>query len=342
MSQLLQLLAAANQEAETGQDMSVASAGGGKLYPAGWALCRLVEYVELGLQPQSHNGVAKAPAREAQIGFAVWGQGITNEDGTPAIIRPYPFNLSNSDMSKAFKLFKKLNWKGTAKRFSQLLGEVYMVNIVHTTPTKAGQAIKSVLDLASFTLAVDPMTKAPYNVPEVSDATYKLFLWDAPQVPMWQSLYQEGQFGDGASKNKMQNACLSALDFEGSALHNMLAANNISFVIPPKPVVEPAAAAIPAAPAVPVAPIVAAPALGMPGVPTLAVPAVVAPPVVVPVAPIVVAPSVAAQIEAAPFEGGVIPAVPTIPVIAQPAVVAPVVAPVLNMPAIPNIPAIPA
>jgi hypothetical protein len=324
MSQLLQLLALANQEAETGQDMSVASVGGAaKLFPAGWALCRLVEYVELGSHPQSHNGVAKAPAKEAQLGFAVWGDGIQNDDGSPAIVRPYSFNLSNSDLSKAFKLFKKLNWKGTAKRFSQLLGEVYMVNIVHTTPTKAGQAVKSVLDLTSFTLAVDPMSKQPYNVPQVPDSTYKLFLWDAPNPMMWQSLYQEGQYGDGTSKNKMQNACLSALDFEGSALHNMLASNGIAFTIPPKPVAAaaaPVAAALPAAPAVPVVA-----ALGLPGVPSLVVPAVAAP---------------AVMPADVPFVGGVIPEVPTVPVV--PAVVAPaVVAPqVLNIPTIPVIPAV--
>ena len=292
MSDLLNtLLQQANQDAEMQDDMSVATVGGTtKLYPAGYAFCRLVEYVELGDQTQSHNGVVKGEAPEAQLGFAVWGAGIQNDDGTPAIIRPWPMNLSRNEKAKAFKLFKKLNYKGTAKRFSQLLGEGFLMSIVHTVPKKAGEVVKSVVDLEGFLPPFDAMSKQPYAIPAAPDSVYRLFLWDQPTLPMWQSLYLEGKWDDGKSKNRVQETCLSASNFTGSALENMLITNSIPYVIPAKPVAVPTAPAAPAAPSLPAAPS-AIPTLAAPVAPT----ALVAP----------VAPNVPAQPN--------VPALPNLP-----------------------------
>jgi hypothetical protein len=303
MSILQSLLQQANTEAELNEDMSVATVGGtAKLYPAGYAFCRLVEYVEHGDHMQSHNGVAKGNAPEAQLGFAVWGEGIQNDDGTPVIMRPWPFNLSRNEKAKAYKLFKKLNYKGTAKRFSQLLGEGFLMKIVHTVPKKAGEAVKSVIDLEGFMPPFDAMSKQPYAIPAAPDNVYRLFLWEQPTLPMWQSLFVEGKWDDGKSKNRVQETCLSASNFTGSALETLLIANSIAYVIPPKPVtiVAPPADALPAAPALP-----SLVAEAVPAAPQLPV---AAPLVAVPATPLV------APVDL-PWVAPVVPAMPNLPVL---------------------------
>jgi hypothetical protein len=328
MSILNMLQEQANAEAEYGQDMSVATVSTSKLYPAGYAMCRLVEYVEMGNHAQEYKGTVKAAQPIAQLGFAVWGEGIQNDDGTPAIMRPWPLTLYANDKAKAFKLFKKLNYKGTAKRFSQLLNESYLIKIIHTVPKAAGDAVKAVVDLEGFLPPYDSLTKAPYPVPQAPDSVFKLMLWNAPTKMMWDSLFVDGKWDDGSSKNRVQETCLSAVDFAGSALEQMLVANGIAFVIPPKPVAAPTAVPLPTAPTV-----------AVPGIPSLVAPSElpVQAPVPAPVAAVVAA---VAAINP-PFDGGVIPEMPTIPVMPV-AVVMPVAAPVA-MPAlaVPNLPVIP-
>jgi len=81
---------------------------------------------------------------------------------------------------------------------------------------------------------------------------------------MWESLFVEGKWDDGQSKNKVQNACLSATNFAGSALENLLIANSVSYVIPAK---APEKVAAPALPAPPAAEAVALPTLVAPAAP---------------------------------------------------------------------------
>ena len=133
MSRLAELQALAAQAAATGPDMNETTKGGGgaKLLPERYAFARLVEVVELGNQPQEYNGKAKDPKPEVQLGFALWGQGYQNEDGTPYIVRPYPFTVDRNEKARAIKIFKALNWRGTATHFAQLLGEAYLLKIIH-------------------------------------------------------------------------------------------------------------------------------------------------------------------------------------------------------------------
>lgn len=66
MSVLAQLQQDINEAVDSyAIDMSETSKGGGggsRLYPAGYAMARLVQYVEFGMQPQEYQGAAKAPA----------------------------------------------------------------------------------------------------------------------------------------------------------------------------------------------------------------------------------------------------------------------------------------
>ena len=306
--------------AESGIDLNeaVKGGGGGRLLPEGYAFGRLVEYIEFGNQPQEFQGQTKDPAMEFTLGFALTGDGYQNEDGSAYVVRTYNTALSRNEKSRAFKLFKALNWKGTAKGFAQLLGETFLVKIKQVPKSKTDPKIVSRIDLDGFLPPLDPVTRQPYPIAEAPDDMYRLFLWSHPTKEAWDSLYIEGEY-EGKSKNRIQEQILAALDFQGSPLQQLLMASGVTALptaAPAVPVAAPVAAAPAAvaptpAPAAPVAPaaVPVAPA-AVPAAP-LAVPAAVATP-----APVAVAPAPAPVGGPAPaMPAAPIPAVPSSPVL---------------------------
>lgn len=254
---LQDLLAQANAAAETSADMNEAVQGGGgaRLLPEGYAFGRLVEYVELGNHPQEFGGKAKDPALEVQVAFALWGTGYQNEDGTPYIIRPFRFAISRNEKAKAYLLFKSLNWKGTAKTFAQLLGQAFLVKIVNSAKSKTDATIVSRIDFKGFLPPIDPVSKAPYNIPEADASLYKLFLWERPTKLAWDSMYVEGQYDDGKSKNYLQEYMMGALDYAGSPIDQLLSGSGLALPMAPAVAPQvPLAPGVPAVAAVPVSP----------------------------------------------------------------------------------------
>ena len=294
------MLALADEEVQaTGVDMNEATKGGGgaRLLPEGYAFGRLVEYVEFGMQPQEYQGQAKDPALEFSLGFALWGEGYQNDDGSPYIVRTFSMAMSQNEKSRSFKLFRALNWKGSKKHFAQILSEPFLVKIKHVAKSKTDATVVSRIDLDGFLPPLDPVSKQPYPIPEAPAELYRLFLWNRPTKEAWDALFIEGEY-EGKSKNRIQEIILGALDFQGSPLQLLLAGE-----VP----------ALPAAPAVAAVGAVAAPV-----VPTVTQ-APVVPVQAVPEAPVAPAPAVP---KAAPK-----PKVAKAPV--APAVPAPIVPPVL-------------
>ena len=318
---------AAQDVAESGIDLNeaVKGGGGGRLLPEGYAFGRLVEYIEFGNQPQEFQGQAKDPALEFTLGFALTGQGYQNDDGTPYVVRTYNTALSRNEKARAFRLFKALNWKGTAKSFAQLLGETFLVKIKQVPKSKTDPKIVSRIDLDGFLPPLDPVTRQPYPIADAPDELYRLFLWSRPTKEAWDSLYIEGEY-EGKSKNRIQEQILAALDFQGSPLQQLLMASGVTALptaAPATPVAAPVAAApvavaptpAPVAPAAPVAPpaapVAPAAAPAAPVAAPFAVPAAVATPAPVAVAPVAAPVGVPAPVmPAAP-----IPAVPSSPVL---------------------------
>lgn len=231
-----EMLALANEAAAEGPNMNEAVKGGtSRLLPAGYAFARLVEVVELGNHAQEFQGQKKDPAPEIQLGFALYNTAdrvYQNEDGTPYIIRPYSFALSQNDKARAFLLFKALNWKGTATSFGQLLGQAFLAKIVHEAKSKTDATIVSRLDLKGFLPPLDAASGMPYPVPEATIDLMRLFLWARPTKGAWDALYVAGQYEakDGKpaqSKNFTQEKIMSALNFEGSPLQQLLMASGI-------------------------------------------------------------------------------------------------------------------
>ena len=315
---------AAQDVAESGIDLNeaVKGGGGGRLLPEGYAFGRLVEYIEFGNQPQEFQGQAKAPALEFTLGFALTGQGYQNDDGTPYVVRTYNTALSRNEKARAFKLFKALNWKGTAKSFAQLLGDTFLVKIKQVPKSRTDPKIVSRIDLDGFLPPLDPVTRQPYPIAEAPDDMYRLFLWSRPTKEAWDSLYIEGEY-EGKSKNRIQEQILAALDFQGSPLQQLLMASGVTALPTAAPVVPVAApvAAAPAAVAPTPAPVAAvAPAavpVALAAVPTAELAALFAAPAAVAIpAPVAVAPAAAPVGVPAPvMPAAPIPAVPSSPVL---------------------------
>ena len=305
-----ELLALANEASADGVDMNeaVSGGGGGRLLPVGTAFAVLVGVVQIGRHPQEYNGKPKDPADEVQLTFALFGTGhngekYQNDDGTPYIFEQWPMAMSRNEKARAFKLFGRMNWRKTAKDFPQLLNGMWLLPIKQKPKSATDPTLKSYGDFDAIAPAVDPLSGQPYAVPTIAPETFKLFLWERPTVQCWNSLYVDGKWDDGETKNRTQGHIVSALNFEGSGVQNMLLMNNLPIPAPvsrqrtAKPAAgvpgagagisaPPSALAAPAAPPVPPPAAVAAPvgssvgaAVATPPSPTVnAAPAVVAHP----------------------------------------------------------------
>ena len=299
-------------------DMNEVTTGGGfKIWPEGNAIARLIWYIETGNHAQKDHktGTMKAPAPQFKMAFAMFSPNYTQDDGSPGIIISYDTTISQSEKANATKIFKKMNWKGTAKHFSQFLTEPFIINIKQRKDAN-GKVVGSYVDLKEISAPVEPLSKQPYSCPEVSTDLLKLFMWDTPTKEMWDSLFIEGTRDDGTSKNWLQEQIMKAKNFPGSPIEHLIFGADV----PALPSMTAEAAPVQVVPAAaPVPPPVASAAVPATGVPDL--------PLSAPTAP------------AAPA----MPAVPTAPAPAAPAAAARPTAPVVpSAPSIPQVPAAPA
>lgn len=229
--------AKAKAAAESGilNNLTETTTGGSRLLPEGMALAVFTGYIESGLQPQEFQGQVKDPRREFQLEFhIVGGMGVTKDgideafvpDDTESIaVHTFWTPLQNNSKSRCIKYFNAMNYKGTATSFAELLGTAFMLPVVHKEGkdrTTGKSVIRANIDPAGIIPAVDPMTRKPYAVPELPEDVYRLFLWDAPDEEQWNSILIEGTWDDGKSKNILQEHILSSMDYEGSALQEML------------------------------------------------------------------------------------------------------------------------
>ncbi|AXY82010.1 hypothetical protein [Pectobacterium phage Nobby_B3] len=193
--------------------------GGGALMPEGFAMARCVTYIELGMQPQEFGGKAKAPAPEVILGFKLFGGPDNCYDGR--FLSTFPIALGNNTKSNAKITFDRLNWQGNMKHFAQALGKGFLVPVtVHTNETTKKQSNR--MNLKGILPPIDPVSKGAYPIPEVAAEDIKYFFFDKPTKETWDSLFVEGSFDDGGSKNKHQEKILTALNYPGSALEQLL------------------------------------------------------------------------------------------------------------------------
>lgn len=219
-------------------EMTSSGGGGRGLLPAGEAFIRLSTYVEFGVQKlPAFQGQAKKPHMTFQLGaYIVGGAGVNKdgadedyvlEEGQFPYIKTFETPLYRNEKAKATKWFNAINTKGQFKSFGQALGGLYIVPISIEKSKKDATKFVNVIHWDKCRAAIDPMTRKPYNLPDLPVTAYKALIWNKPTKEQWESIYQEGTWEakDGKpaeSKNKLQETCLKAQDFAGSALEQLL------------------------------------------------------------------------------------------------------------------------
>lgn len=215
-------------------DFNEGVSSGGKLLPEGKALGRLIQYIEVG--PQLSKAYPdKPPVNKFFLKFAVWGKGkdktstyheVEGGKMVPGIIKTKMINVTKDLNAKsgAYKLFRRMNPDKTAKHFAQLLNATFIIPIVHNESGEGEQKkVYANIDMENISLAVNPVTDEPFDVPEVEDESlFKLFLWTRPTKEDWDALYIDGKDDNGKSKNWIQDTLLSSPQFPGSPLDVLL------------------------------------------------------------------------------------------------------------------------
>lgn len=248
-------------EAE-GVDLNEARGGGGDDYvpPAeGATRCRLVGYVEFGTHTETSRQYGAKTKPRCELTFELSGpkHAPKNIDGT---LYPHRVTIREAigfhEKNGYIKLFKLLNSDGTAKNFLQLLGKAFRATVVHRKYTGSDGKERTAVGLKNdqgYTFQSctyeDPETNELRTI-KVDEALtpLKLLLWDRPDLDQWDSIFIDGAYDDGGSKNKLQEKCVSAENFIGSPLHTLLVDNERPIPVPKPRATQPAADALAAAP----------------------------------------------------------------------------------------------
>lgn len=215
------------QKAAKTQDLTKESTGGDYSPPEkGVPGLRFVGYIETGKVNGEYKGKPKV-SDKATLLFELHGKRWpVGENGNPTIIA-VKTNKSTSAKSGYIKLFKAMNYAGNATTFVELLGDAFIGTISHYTG-QDGKTYATLKDDATGVYTV----RAPFTenedgesikrkVPEaLSDI--KCFLWNDPDKDQWDSIFIDGEYDDGTSKNKFQKAIRDAVNFEGSPIEALL------------------------------------------------------------------------------------------------------------------------
>lgn len=244
---------------QTGEDMTKAQVfTEQEPYPEGKHPARFVGYIEIGKQAAKYNGKPK-PGGENQVIliFELLGARIkAREDGQPNLYVFRPMNKSLSDKAGFFKVFQRLNYSGTATHIAELLGGGYLLTLTHrkykgndgkeriaVDARKKGEPYDIGAPRYEVTNENGPTGEwKPINVPAAT-APERCFLWDYADADQWSSLFIEGEWPErkneagevthkAKSKNVYQNTIKLALNFSGSPVHALLAANGQPIDIP--------------------------------------------------------------------------------------------------------------
>lgn len=248
---------------EAGVDQSKVQEGGGDYTPpaAGPCRLRLVSYIELGMHMGEYQGKPKKNNKVVLV-FEVSGPkhpAAVLDDGTKVPHRiKVTENLSMSEKARFSKLFAALNWEGKSTHCVELVGKPFKGTIVHRTykrrDGKEGVAAE-LYDKARGTWTIEPPRYEvvdPESGPTGEFATLKVdpaigplkaFVWDLADKEQWDSIFIEGEYPErkddkgvvvapAKSKNEFQLAIMSAVNFKGSPIHEVLLTAGAKLDIP--------------------------------------------------------------------------------------------------------------
>jgi len=222
--------------AKKGTNQQEAQKGGGDYTPPPEGACflRLVGYVEIGKHRSTWQGNVKIKDK-VHLVFELSGKNYppaeTDNGPVPARITVKE-TLSLSEKANFFKLFNAMrNGREDITHMAQMLGEGFIGRVYHSTfQGRDGKEITvaRLRNDAGYSIRPpyreDPETGESVKV-RVPDAIspLRLFVWDLADKDMWDSLFIDGEYDDGRTKNIFQAAILEAENFEGSPIHAILA-----------------------------------------------------------------------------------------------------------------------
>lgn len=249
--------ALAAKAVEAGVDMTqaVAAGGGGEYVPPAAGTCRVrfIGYVEVGKHTREIKGTKKTENMVHLI-FELSGpkHQPKDVDGTKYPHRiTVKVNRSLDERANFYKLFTRMNYKGLAKHFGELLGDGFLATVVHREWLRKDgtTAINAELkDDGGFTIRPprfeDPDTGEVRTInvdPAISDLRF--FLWDHADMDQWTSLFIDGNYDEvkdkagkvttpARSKNVLQNTIKSADNFKGSPLEAFLVSGGVGIDLP--------------------------------------------------------------------------------------------------------------
>ena len=253
----------ADEVAAVQADANVAKAGGGNYTPPpkGLARLRFIGYIELGKHVKKVQGKPDKNEDQAWLIFELGGKGYEPkvlDDGTKIPFRiTVKLNKSLNEKATYYKLFKRMNYEQKATNFIQLLGQPFLGNVGHfEIPAKEAGGQPTII--ANFRDDAGNLTIRPPRIEAMDEETGDVVVKPIPVAPavseqrclvwnakpehlgkMWASLYipeaeaSEGDEGkEQRSRNVYQNTIKSALNFEGSPIHQYLQSAGVDLGIP--------------------------------------------------------------------------------------------------------------
>lgn len=237
-----------NKAAET-ENHSEAKKGGDFeriIIPAGRTVGRFIEYIELGKHVEEYQGKPKPSAEQVRVTFEFTHPKHRHEIEVEGGKKEFNDRISitmpksQSEKAKFYKLFKVMAYGREDKvHMAQMLGEAFVFDVKHNIVEKNGAKVTYANIYVDgqwhiqSPVAEDPITGNKTDLsPQIPAAIspLKIFLWSNPTKETWDSLFIDGtrteKVGDverEVSKNWLQETILSATDFGGSALEQMLA-----------------------------------------------------------------------------------------------------------------------
>lgn len=221
--------------AKRGTNQQEAQKGGGDYAPPPEGVCflRLVGYVEIGKHRSTWQGNVKIKDK-VHLVFELSGKNYppaeTDNGPVPARITVKE-TLSLSEKANFFKLFNAMrNGREDITHMAQMLGEGFIGRVYHSTFQGRDGKDVTIAKLRNDTgysirppYREDPETGESVKV-KVPDAIsqLRLFVWDLADKDMWDSLFIDGEYEEGRTKNIFQAAILEAENFEGSPIHAVL------------------------------------------------------------------------------------------------------------------------
>lgn len=232
------------------QDQTAVSTGFTRTPPAeGVAVGRFVQYIELGNHVKQFDGKDKPSAPQVRVGFELHGRHVEEREVDGEIKKFHPILSEELSMSLNAKAgFKKLFTAMVAGRagithMSQMLGEAFLIRIVHSVSKKDPKKVYAnfkeggAYTVSAPVIPVNDDMGMPtgevkkITVPEHTNGSLAVLLWDAPSQEMWDSLFIDGTYtrkeGDTeveVSKNFLQETVLKADNFAGSPLESLIGA----------------------------------------------------------------------------------------------------------------------